>query len=223
MSKLSPKMLLHRANTSKSAIGFFQSYRDYMLTGELKDQLSPIVSQVDAGQAMPSMVLPKVADLILAHIVLQSAKPKPSSAKASKTVEPAKDGVSVASDESEACSPNSGPAIAKDWIVKIVDSLGEVQTRVNAKGKIEELDKSFERASDADNWAVRRLLEQSSDCHAEMTHSIMPISTLMTRQDALAIALKSKRGPSYHQKKMTTNRLGFQMTCKQDHARFSHG
>src|SRR5208282_6305168 len=65
---LSPKVVLHRANTMKSALGFFSAYREYLLTGELANAVSPIIAKVDAGETMPSQALPQVAQAIFEHV-----------------------------------------------------------------------------------------------------------------------------------------------------------
>jgi hypothetical protein len=201
-NKMSPKMLLHRANTARSALGFIKAYREYMLMGELRNRLGPIVSRVDAGEVMPTIALPEIAEAIFTHIVLAEK---------------------LKQDEKLAQPVKEDKGTNKPWQVRIVNAKGELQFRVNAKGETEDLEKGFDLAQEADNWSVRRLVECASDCRAETTHSSMQVQTVMSRQTALATLLRQKRGPTMAPHKKSTDSLGFRMVVRQDHCRFSHG
>lgn len=219
---LSPKVVLHRANTMKSALGFFSAYREYLLTGELANAVSPIIAKVDAGETMPSQALPQVAQAIFEHVcVSDRAKLVEKKTQQDQRVSTAQ---AVKEEKAEkAEKTEKEETTPKPWQARIVNEAGEVQTRINAKGEEVDLSKGFDHASDADRWTDRRLFEGASNWHGEITHSSMNIATVIERSDAIARMLKMPKGPSYHQKSMTTASLGNKMHCKQDHARFSHG
>jgi hypothetical protein len=199
--KMSLKGLLHKANSMKSAIGFLDSYRHYMCSGELADKLSPILAQVDDGSLMPTPAVSLIAHAVMNSIIAAD------SAKAEKAIE----------------AQEAGPTSIKPWLTTIYNSYDVVQTRINAKGEAEDLIKGFNDASSADRYADRSLIGCSSDCYAVVESTTMKVRTIVLRQDALARILKSKKSAVCHVKGKSTKSLSFGMKVHEDRSRFSHG
>lgn len=68
---VTPKGLLRRAQVAKSALGFIEANREYMLTGELASVTSPIIEKVDSGSLMPSIAIEEIAKAVMNHLVIQ--------------------------------------------------------------------------------------------------------------------------------------------------------
>jgi len=186
-----------KAATSASA--FISQYRDYLTTGELAPLTAPIVAKVESGTLMPTPALAEIQNAVLTHMILLANKEL--EATEGKVIIPSK----------------------KVWKAKILDGRGNICVRIKENGEAEELDRSFEHASEADRWVDRNLVECGSDCHGEIDHATMNIHTIVLRQDAMARVFKAKKGPTIHHKSKTTATLGFGVKCSQDRASFSKG
>lgn len=209
---MTPKMFLFKAGTkaANSATAFLQQYRSFLETGELCEVTSPILRMLDDNDILPTPALELIREAVTVHHIRTEA------AKAERRLMETLD------------NEGQGKAV-KNWIAIVYNQKGEVQTRVNANGKEEELDKSFELASDADRWADRRLFEGASDWYAVISHSRMmradgdPISNVIMRQDAIARILKIKKGPMSKKTGTRDGKLSFGVKAHQDHAHFSRG
>lgn len=199
--QMSAKGLLQKANAAKSAIGFFQQHREYMLTSELASVLKPIVVKVDEGTLMPTPGLQEVAQATMNHII----------ASAIGKLE-----ASVADEESSKGSN-------KNWVATIYDGNGNVCTRINAKGEEEDLIKGFDLSSDSQRWIDRRLFEGASDWWGEMTHSHSQVKETVMRADSIARLLRKKKGPSVHVSGQSTKSLGWGCHVSQKRVSFSRG
>jgi hypothetical protein len=200
---MTTKRFLKLASGKVSAQAFLTAHRTFLTTGELAPLASPILIKVDAGELLPTPALESISQVVLSHFMAQEIR------KAEEKI--------AASQEREESS-------VKNWMVTIFDSRGNIQTRVNDKGETVELQETFELASMADRWADRRLfLDCTSDCHAVVEHTSLPVRTIVERQDAMARILKPSKGPV--SKKMGTRdgKLSFGVKAKQDRASFSHG
>lgn len=200
---ISPKMLLHRANTSKSAMGFIQQYREYMVSGELADLLSPIVARVDAGSLMPTPAKDEIARATLEHIVACDLV----------KLEESRDKLMKGETHSS----------TKRWQASVVDANDVIQTYINEDGEVKDLIKSGDDVSTLDRWLDRKLFEGSSEWHGIIEHSVMQVRTIVERSDAIARILRQPKSAVSRQQSKSAGRLSFGMTCKQDHSHFSHG
>jgi hypothetical protein len=200
---LSPKMLLHRANTSKSAMGFIQQYREYMVSGELADLLSPIVARVDAGSLMPTPAKDEIARATLEHIV----------ACALVKLEEGRDKLMKGETHSS----------TKRWQASVVDANDVIQTYINEDGEVKDLIKSGDDVSTLDRWLDRKLFEGSSEWHGIIEHSVMQVRTIVERSDAIARILRQPKSAVSRQQSKSAGRLSFGMQVRNDHSHFSHG
>jgi len=141
---MSPKGFLHKANSAKSALGFMDQYRQYMLTGELASVLSPIVFKVEEGNLLPTPALAEIQNAVFHHIVaLETSKAMASMER---------------SNAPKKIKIEREPRIPKNWLATILTASGEIATRINSKGEEEELSKEFDDASSADRFCVRRAI-----------------------------------------------------------------
>ena len=189
---MTPKGFLAKMNTkaAQSAIGFLAQYRDYLTTGEVAESTSAIIAKVDSGELMPTPAMQEIGYAVMTHIIQSDA------AKMDAKLNGEAKGGRV-----------SKP---KNWVVTVYDEKRVIQTRINAKGEVEDLIKGFDMAQDADRWADRRLYEGASDWFAEVVHSFIPnVGSIIERADAIARIEKKPKGPAIHQKGKSTKSLGF--------------
>lgn len=199
---MTAKGFLHKTTTkaAHSASAFLQAHRDFLTTGELASVTSPILRKVDDGILMPTPALQEIAAAVMGHI--------------------------IASDIQKLDDKINNPpqaATPKSWIATVYNAAGVIQTRINAKGEEEDLVKDFEMGQEADRWADRRLFEGASDWYAEVANARVNLMNRVERSDAIARILKQPKGPSIHQKAVTTKSLGFGVKAKQDRSSFSRG
>lgn len=198
--KMSPKGFIKRATTAKSAIAFMQQYRTYMTTGELASILSPIVAKVDAGFLLPTPALTEIAHAVLTHVIARDvAKAETAMAKAQQS------------------------ETSENWMVQILDSKGQVCVRLKDNGEEEDLERGFEKASDAARWTDRRLEQGMPDWHGEITHTPTNRVEIILRADAMSRILRAKKGPVTPRKSQSTQTLGFRTHVKQSRVTFSRG
>ena len=198
--KMSPKGFLAKTQTkaANSAIAFLAQYRDYLVTGELKDKTSPIIAQVDAGELLPTPALREIQYAVMTHIIESDA------AKADKAAEPATKGT------------------RKSWKASIYDAAGVLQTKINGKGEEEDLIQGFDLGQRANEWADRRLFEGTHGWYAIVEHTTLTnVSSRIERGDAMARVLRQPKGPAIHQKGKSTKTLGFGVKAKQTRVTFS--
>lgn len=192
---------LHKAGGKVSADAFLAQHRAWLETGERAMVTTPILRMLDEKEVMPTPALEQIRAAVLNHMVAKA----------------------VSKAEDQILNPKPG-AKPKNWTSTIFDAKGEIQTRINEKGEKEDLIKGFDLSSDADRWADRRLVEGASDWYAEVTHAMMPITTVIRRDDAMSRIFKIAKGPSMKaQPKGGSGRLSFGVKVKEDRARFSSG
>lgn len=199
--KMSPKGFLAKTQTkaANSAIAFLAQYREYLVTGEVKDKTSPIIAKVDAGELLPTPALKEIQYAVMTHII------EADSAKADKVVE-----------------GGGKTGTRKPWRTTIYDAAGVVQTKLNSKGEEEDLIQGFELSQRANEWGDRRLFEGTHGWYAIVEHTVIPnISSRIERGDAMARILKQPKGPAIHQKGKSTKTLGFGVKAKQTRVTFS--
>lgn len=202
---LSPKMLLHRANTAKSALGFIQAYREYMVSGELADLLSPIVSKVDAGVLMATPAKDEIAAAVMNHVIACDLLKLEQSR------------------EKQLQGDTHQPARTKNWTACVVDANEVVQTYINEDGEVKELIKSGDDVSTLDRWLDRALFNGSSEWHGIIEHSVMKVRTVVERADAISRILRQPKGAVSRQQSKSAGKLSFGMKVSNDHSHFSHG
>jgi hypothetical protein len=201
---MTEKGFLHKSNGKIAADAFLAQHRAWLETGELAMVTTPILRKLDDKEVLPTPALDEIRTVVFNHMIAKAA------AKAEDSI----------------LNPKTGgrSAAPKNWVSKILNEKGEIQTRVTEKGETEELEKGFDLSSDADRWSDRRLVECSSDCYAVVSHSMMPIETIIRRDDAMSRIFKIAKGPSMKaQPKGGSGRLSFGVKVKEDRARFSSG
>jgi hypothetical protein len=209
------KMFLHRATGKAlaSAAGFLQQHREFLLTGEFASVTAPILEKIDAKELMPTPGLQAIRQAVMDHLLFLSVK------EHSEKIETIQASVAEVSDVETVEEKDNNP-----WTVRILNADGNVCTRMTSKGKVEELIKSFPRASAADRWSVLRLLGESVGCVAEMTnHRIPNLKTTMLRDDAVAEYFKKGPSCSCHVKSTSGSALSFRPKVHETRATFSHG
>lgn len=205
---MTPKGFLHKSTTkaANSALAFLNQHRAWLLTGELAKTTMPILAKVDAGELMPTPALPMIQKAVMDHMHEESKR----------------------KGEAAMRRAEEGPE-PKNWIATILDSKGNVCTRVNAEGKVEELVKDFEKSNDADRWCDRRLVEGAPDWYAVVQHTTMKnkdgdlLSTIILRNDAMARVLATSKGPVMKQTAKSAGALSFRPKARPDHFHFSKG
>ncbi len=113
-----------------------------------------------------------------------------------------------------------------NWTATILDADGVIQAKVTSQGNVVELIKGFDKVSQADSWAALRLIEGASDWYATIEHATMRVSTIMTRDDAMAGVMGRRPGkgsPIMQGKGKGGGSLGFGVKVHQTRVTFSHG
>jgi hypothetical protein len=113
-----------------------------------------------------------------------------------------------------------------NWTATIFDSKDIIQTRVNSKGKVEQITKGFEMSQQADQWACLRLCDGASDWYAIVESGSMPIATKITREEAMGRImgrLPGKGSPVVQGKGKGGGSLGFGVKVKETRVEFSRG
>jgi hypothetical protein len=112
------------------------------------------------------------------------------------------------------------------WTATIFDGKDIIQTKVNSKGKLEQITKGFEKCQQADQWACLRLCDGASDWYAIVESGSMPIATKITREEAMGRImgrLPGKGSPVIQGKGKGGGSLGFGVKAHQTRVTFSHG
>jgi hypothetical protein len=203
--KMSAKSLLtkiNKATQNGTALGFFDQYREYMVSGELAPILSPIVAKVDAGTLMPTSAMDQLGNIVLTHILAASIVRGEMAAEA-----------------------RANGSKQDNWTATIYNAEDEIQTYINAKGKEVELQQSFIVSGDGDRWADRFLTidTSGSDWFAIIQHNHSDVKTIVLRADAMARVFRNKKSPVCKPPKVSTHSLSFGVKAKQSRASFSKG
>ena len=202
------------SKAGNSAIGFLAAHREWLLTGELASVTSPILSQMDSGELMPTPCLDAVARAVMNHMFAgEKAKAEASIVKQEEK---------ALSDASEEESEGKAKKVY-NWMAVIYDSRGNVCTKVNSDGETEDLIKGFDLAQDSDRWACRRLVECESETYAEVTHRVAQCTTIIERSEAMAIIFAKKKGPVVRQPPKGGGSLSFRPKVRETRVTFSHG
>jgi hypothetical protein len=202
---MSIKGWLHKASGKISATAFLVAHREWLLSGDLSPVTSPILVKLDNQEILPTAALTDLRSVLLGHMVAKEA------AKA----------------EDDLLNPKGGTK--KPWLATIYDAKGNIQTRVKEDGSVEDLQKGFDKSSDADRWSDRKLFDAPCDCYAIVSHTSIVnksgdlLYTVVMRDDAIARILKVERGPVMKAHSKTTDRLGFGTKVHNDRSVFSKG
>lgn len=203
---MTPRMFLHRSKGQVSADSFLAAHRTFLETGELASLTSPVLAKVDSKAIMPTPALIEIRDIVFSHMLNKETR------------------------EAEEKQARQGESTArvKPWIASIYDAHGEIAIAKNEKGELVELQESFDLAARADGWVDRRLFDGSPDWHGTVSHSTIlikgePMTSVVTRSDAIARIMKHSKGAVMKVTSKTTTRLGFGVKCGNDRAVFSRG
>jgi hypothetical protein len=196
---------LHKASGKVSAVAFLAQHKAWLMTGELGELTAPILAKMEQGEILPTPCLEAISSIVLGHMVAKDA------AKAENAL--------------------LNPKVAKvmPWMATIYNAAGEIQTRVKEDGDIEDLQKGFEKSSDADRWVDNRLFDGAPDWYGVVAHTSIinrqgdPLSTIILRDDAIARKLKMPKGAVMKAHSQTTDKLKFGVKVKNDRAVFSKG
>jgi hypothetical protein len=204
---MSAKGFLHKASGKVSAAAFIEQHTAWLLTGDLADFTAPILKAVADKELMPTPALAALTNVVLGHMIATE------NAKA----------------EDALLNPKTRDKKSYPWIATVLNAKGEVQTRVKEDGSIENLEKGFEKSSDADRWCDNRLFDGACDWYATVSHTSIinrhgnPLSTIILRDDAIARKLQAPKGAVMKQHSQTTDKLSFGVKCGNDRAVFSKG
>jgi len=197
--KMSPKGFLHKSTAKNlSAIAFLKAHREWLLTGTLASLTSPILAKLDAGEVMPTPALELLKTVVLSHHIASEIS------KGEAAMEKAQE-----------------PKKSKNYIATILDGNGDIATRINAKGEVEDLQQSFDLPQEASRWCDRRLFDGFADWRGEVASTKMhgqdglPMVEHVARIDSLARILKKPLPPVVHVKGVSTQSLGFGVKAKQ--------
>jgi hypothetical protein len=201
---MTPKGFLAKATStsaSSSAMGFLRQYREYLTTGEVAEKTSPIIAKYEAGELPASPALKEIQYAVMTHII---------KAEEDKLNAPAATG--------------GGGGTRKPWRCTVYDAAGNVMSRTNAKGEVEDLVKGFDLSQRASEWGDRRLFEGTHGWYAIVEHTTIPnISSRIERGDAVARILKQPKGPVVQVKSKSTKAIGFGVKVKESRSSFSRG
>lgn len=198
--KMTAKGFLHKASTkaANAAAGFIAQHRAFLETGELAEFTSPILNKLDQKEILPTPALDAIKAVVLGHMLAMQVK------QAEETI-----------------AKGEATGTSKPWTATIYNAKGEVCTRINEKGKEEDLSKTFDLSSDADRWVDRRLFDGASDWFGVIQgHGV---ESTIIREDAIARILKQKKGPATRKVGSTSSSLGFKAKAVQDRCYFSRG
>lgn len=116
-----------------------------------------------------------------------------------------------------------------NWLVLVVDSRNELQTRRTASGKEEDLSKLFDLNQEAERWACRKLVECGSDCVAMIQHTRsmgkdgQPLTIKITRDQALGKLFPKAKSPATKTTQSKNGHSFYRMSAKQTRVEFSRG
>ena len=114
------------------------------------------------------------------------------------------------------------------WTATVYDGKGKVIVKRNSKGKPEEMQKKFRKASEADRWVSLRLtLDGEAGCYATVGHRDMRTLTTLKRDDAMSTVLgkqPGKPGQLQHSRPNPEHKpLGWTAKVSQTRVEFSRG
>ena len=201
--KMTAKGWLAKAGGKVSAAAFLQASREFLLTGNLAEATTPIISRVDTEGLLPSPALELLRVAVMNHLLNESA---------------------------EATDKAASRGEKKDlpYLAKILDGEGNVAIGQNEAGEDIDLVRSFAMAQEGERWIDRRMVDGSPDWRGEViaTHMIGvngPITTHVTREESLKRQLRSKAGPVSKTMGKSQGKLSFGATCHPDRSVFSRG
>ncbi len=210
--KMSPKGFLHKSNgkAALSAAAFIATHRAWLESGELALFTTPILLQVDSKELMPTPALERIKEVVLAHHLA--------------------DEIRIAQGKMEAADQPTERKTSKSYVARIYDSkTGEVVQVQNEKGKVVDLEESFDNSFRAEGWTDRRLFDGAVTWFGVVEATKLfrqdgtPFTATILRVDAIGRILKVGKGPVMKAKPKSTGKLGFGVKCKPSHASFSRG
>jgi hypothetical protein len=199
-NKMTLNGFLKKATAAKSASGFLAQYREYMVTGELAEVLSPIVAKVDEGALLPTPAVLEISNAVMTHIIVLATL---------KTEMAIENGQSTGT--------------KKNYLGTVLDDKGNVCTRIKDNGEEEDLIKGFDLPQDCLRWLDRRLFDGASTWHGKMEHAHSSFVEVVGRDESIARILKQPKGPAIHKKGVSTKSLGFGVRAKESRSSFSRG
>lgn len=191
------KSFVNKATSTRlTAAGFLAQHRDYLSTGEISSITSPILAQVDSGQLLAEDGLKSITNAVFSHMMNQAVR------KA----------------EEQLAKQDEDNYTSKNHLVKLFNRTGN-----------EIKEEAFNLGQDAQRAGERWLLNSEPGSYVRIetlklkTRNGKPFTSTITREDAFASHLRSKKGPVMKGKPVSANKLGFGVRVKQNHCHFSHG
>lgn len=250
---MTPKMFLARSTGKVSAAAFLAQYREYLLTGKLAELTMPILQKLDKGEVMPTPALNEIRSIVAAHeaeLIAEVNNKKVGKQKEKEEKEKAKVALKEATAAFKAVLPEATSALTvvevsegateivvndidsgenQSYIATIFDDSGNIVVRVKDDGKEEILQKKFKLYQEAERWVDRRLIENGSECHGEVSHTSMcdknglPLTTSIDRVSSMGRLFRAKRSPMMKAHQKPSGKLSFGVKVREDHFHFSHG
>ena len=206
---MTPKMFLHRASTTKlSAEGFLNQHKEFLLTGDLAELAAPVLIKVENKSLYPTPALDVIRGIVLSHLLAEQ----------------------VWKDEraQERKGERESKATPKNWLASIYTKDGEIATRINAKGEVEDLQEGFHTSSQADGWVDRRLFDGASDWTGEVHHTSVvvngePFGWKVDRSTSISRTLKRPAPTATKNMAKKTSALGWGVKSSPSVSKFSRG
>ena len=194
------KSWLRKADSKVSPAAFLAAHRTWLETGELAEVASPILRIFDEGQLLPTPALDLLKDAVFTHWHAAEV------AKAERRIDEA--------------GQRESTKVVKNWLACVYTAKGE---------PIDELEQSFALASDADRYIDRKLFDGMPGSFGVVSHTVImradgdPISTVVTRDDAIARILAKPKAGAFKKTGSRDGKLSWGVKAKQSHASFSRG
>lgn len=200
-NQMTLKGFLHRSKGKVSSIAFLSQHKEWLLSSEVKDLISPIFSTIDNGELMPTLALNNIRQVIYDHMIVRKNEEF-------KNLE----------------DKNRRKYFAKKegkFVVTIFDAQKKVVLEKKPTGWFE-LVKSFELPQDAQRWADRKLINNVG-CFGEI-QSYGKMYEIIEREGSLFRILRTVKKTVYKRlSKNNTNRLSFGVKACQKTTKFSTG
>lgn len=192
--KMTLKGFVKKASTAKSAIGFLEAHREFLLTGEVASLTSTIVAKIDSGTLMPTPGLEEITNAVFAHMMVQ-----------------------LQEDAAESIEKNNSPQVTKPITARILTASG-------SEIKVAGFNKHQDAERWCDNRLYSGTPGSYGEIvHNKIFIKGLPDTSIVTREDSIARILKQPRGAMTKKVGVASGRLGFGVKAKQSHAHFSRG
>lgn len=186
-----------------SAESFIEAHREWLESGELADEATPILAKLDAKEVLPIPSLEALCQLAASHMMVQF--------NAVATEQPAR-------------AARSG----KPYIGIVKDALGNVVI-VKDGDKEKELRAGFNHLQDAERWTQRRLSETGENWNGEVVCAKvlgkdgLPVVFKTSRVEAIRAQAPRKKNPLMRERRGSGGLSNTKVSVNATHVRFSRG